>query len=154
MSTYSYFNFCIFIFVGHEVPGVVAALFSKVAGSKYTCKRLRVYEATKSVWTALSQEVIFECWNALKRKRVSNVFVNSCNSALEGCHVIWIKAIYLSTYLSIYLSRCTNSCWVTRQFYGNLENYTEGHFKDKASLSTIYTNGFEIFCLSVSFSVN
>ena len=33
--------------VGHEVPGVVAALFSKVAGSKYTCKRLRVYEATK-----------------------------------------------------------------------------------------------------------
>ena len=32
---------------GHEVPGVVAALFSKVAGSKYTCKRLRVYEATK-----------------------------------------------------------------------------------------------------------
>ena len=99
MSTYSYFNFCIFIFVGHEVPGVVAALFSKVAGSKYTCKRLRVYEATKSVWTALSQEVIFECWNALKRKRVSNVFVNSCNSALDGCHVIWIKAIYLSIYL-------------------------------------------------------
>ena len=35
--------------VGHEVPGVVAALFSKVAGSKYTCKRLRVYEATKSM---------------------------------------------------------------------------------------------------------
>ena len=36
--------------VGHEVPGVVAALFSKVAGSKYTrsCKRLRVYEATKN----------------------------------------------------------------------------------------------------------
>ena len=33
--------------VGHEVPGVVAAQFSKVAGSKYTCKRLRVYEATK-----------------------------------------------------------------------------------------------------------
>ena len=33
--------------VGHEVPGVVDALFSKVAGSKYTCKRLRVYEATK-----------------------------------------------------------------------------------------------------------
>ena len=33
--------------VGHEVSGVVAALFSKVAGSKYTCKRLRVYEATK-----------------------------------------------------------------------------------------------------------
>ena len=28
--------------VGHEVSGVVAALFSK-----YTCKRLRVYEATK-----------------------------------------------------------------------------------------------------------
>ena len=34
--------------VGHEDPGVVAALFSKEpAGSKYTCKRLRVYEATK-----------------------------------------------------------------------------------------------------------
>ena len=33
--------------VGHEVPGVVAALFSKVAGSKYTSERLRVYEATK-----------------------------------------------------------------------------------------------------------
>ena len=30
-----------------EVPGVVAALLSKVAGSKYTCKKLRVYEATK-----------------------------------------------------------------------------------------------------------
>ena len=33
--------------VGHEVPRVVSALFSKVAGSKYTCTRLRVYEATK-----------------------------------------------------------------------------------------------------------
>ena len=33
--------------VGNEVPGVVASLFSKVAVSKYTCKRLRVYEATK-----------------------------------------------------------------------------------------------------------
>ena len=33
--------------VGHEVPGVVAALLSKVAGSKYTCERPRVYEATK-----------------------------------------------------------------------------------------------------------
>ena len=33
--------------VGHEVPGVVAALFSKVAGSKYTSERLRVYEASK-----------------------------------------------------------------------------------------------------------
>ena len=33
--------------VGHEVSGVVAVLFSKVAGSKYTCKRLRVYEACK-----------------------------------------------------------------------------------------------------------
>ena len=33
--------------VGHEVSGVVAALFSKVTRSKYTCKRLRVYEATK-----------------------------------------------------------------------------------------------------------
>ena len=32
---------------GLEIPGVVAALLSKVAGSKYTCKRLRVYEATK-----------------------------------------------------------------------------------------------------------
>ena len=31
--------------VKHEVP----ALLSKVAGSKYTCKRLRVYEATKNV---------------------------------------------------------------------------------------------------------
>ena len=27
---------------------------------------------------------------------VSIVFVNSCNSALEGCHMIWIKSIYLS----------------------------------------------------------
>ena len=35
--------------VGQEVPGVVAALFSKVAGSKYACERLRVYEATKNV---------------------------------------------------------------------------------------------------------
>ena len=35
--------------VGHELPGVVAALFSKVAGSKYTCKRLSVYEATKKM---------------------------------------------------------------------------------------------------------
>ena len=33
---------------------------------------------------------------------VSIVFVNSCNSALVGCHMIWIKAIYLSIYLSIY----------------------------------------------------
>ena len=32
---------------GHEVPGIVAALFIQVADSKYTCKRLRVYEATK-----------------------------------------------------------------------------------------------------------
>ena len=32
---------------------------------------------------------------------VSIVFVNSYNSALVGCHMIWIKAIYL--YLSIYL---------------------------------------------------
>ena len=56
--------------VGHEVPGVVAAQFSKVAGSKYTCKRLRVYEATKKcVWIALSQDVIFECWNALKNEK-------------------------------------------------------------------------------------
>ena len=29
------------------LAGVGDALFSKVAGSKYTCKRLRVYEATK-----------------------------------------------------------------------------------------------------------
>ena len=33
--------------VGYEVPGVVAVLLSKVAGSKYTCKWLRMYEATK-----------------------------------------------------------------------------------------------------------
>jgi len=33
--------------LGHEVPGAVAALFSKVAGSKYTCKKLRVFEAKK-----------------------------------------------------------------------------------------------------------
>ena len=26
---------------------------------------------------------------------VSIVFVNSSNSALEGCHMIWIKSIYL-----------------------------------------------------------
>ena len=31
----------------NSVTLFVAALFSKVAGSKYTCKRLRVYEATK-----------------------------------------------------------------------------------------------------------
>ena len=35
--------------VEHEVPSVVAALFSKMAGSKYTCKRLRVYEGTKKM---------------------------------------------------------------------------------------------------------
>ena len=28
----------------------MAALFSKVTGSKYTCKRLRVYEATKTIF--------------------------------------------------------------------------------------------------------
>ena len=33
-----------------------------VAGSKYTCKRLRVYEATKMCeQRGLSPEVIFEC---------------------------------------------------------------------------------------------
>ena len=35
--------------VGHEVPDVVAAIFSKVAGSKYTCKRLRVLRLPKFV---------------------------------------------------------------------------------------------------------
>ena len=39
----------------------------EVAGSKYTCKRLRVYEATiMCEQHSLSQEVIFECWNTLK----------------------------------------------------------------------------------------
>ena len=48
---------------------------------------------------------------------VSIVFVNSCNSALVGCHMIWIKASYLSStynyyYVAVHFYIIFNNCFL------------------------------------------
>ena len=49
----------------------MAALFSKVTRSKYTCKRLRVYEATKICEQRLDKRWFSSAENALKRVKKS-----------------------------------------------------------------------------------
>ena len=57
-----YIHICTFM---HNICG--CPLQPEVAGLKFTCKRLRVYEVTiMCEQRSLSQEVVFECWNTLK----------------------------------------------------------------------------------------